>query len=223
MAKSASATVHEDRRSHKEQEKALARRWPWLLPLAAGLFLGAAAFEMMPEAIERAQTPAWWWAVGGVIAFVAARQGPDAIGRAGLAWVATLGIWIHSFLEGAVTASSYGVSFLVGLLVSVGLILHLIPEIGAVIAVLTAAGLSLRQALIRNAITWGLIVVGFMVVSLLLPQLSQDVLGAGLAFGAGGFLYLAFASWQEREWGLAQSIGVAAVGVLIMAGLKFIG
>jgi zinc transporter ZupT len=224
MGKSRSPTV-EDRsesKSHEEQEKALARRWPWLLPLAAGLFLGAAAFEMMPEALGRAQSPAWWWALFGLIAFIAVRQGLDAIGRAGLAWAATLGIWIHSFLEGAVTASSYGVSFLVGLLVSAGLILHLIPEVGAVIAVLSAAGLSLRQALIRNAVTWALIVVGFVVVYVLLPHLSQAVLGAGLAFGAGGFLYLAFASWKEHEWALAPSIGVAALGILVMGGLRLV-
>lgn len=207
---------------HEESEKALARRWPWLLPLAAGLFLGAAAFEMMPEAMERAATLAWWWGVAGLIAFVAARQGLDAVGRAGLAWVATLGIWIHSFLEGAVTATSYGVSLVVGLLVSAGLILHLIPEVGAVIVVLSAAGLTLKQALIRNGITWLLIIVGFLVVYLLLPTLSQEILGGALAFAAGGFLYLAFASWRERQWTLAPSIAVAALGVAVMGGLKLL-
>jgi hypothetical protein len=46
-------TTHE---KHEEAEEAWAERWPWLLPLAAGIFLGAAAFEMIPEALENAGT-----------------------------------------------------------------------------------------------------------------------------------------------------------------------
>ncbi len=33
-------------------EGSLAARWPWLLPLAAGIFLGAAAFELAGRAVE---------------------------------------------------------------------------------------------------------------------------------------------------------------------------
>ncbi len=135
----------------------------------------------------------------------------------GLAWVSTLGIWLHSFLEGAITATSYGVSLLVGLLVSAGMILHLIPEVGAVIALLMAAGLSFRQALVRNGITWMLLVVGFLVVSLLLPGLSAGVLGAALAVAAGGFLYLAYLSWEERRWDVGPSLATAVVATLLMA------
>lgn len=138
----------------KQREEVLEKKWPWLLPLAAGIFLGASIIEMLPEALGRAGAHAWLWGLVGLVLFILARDGLDYIGHHGLAWVATLGIWLHSFLEGAVTASSYGVSFIVELLVSAGLILHLIPEVTAVVALLSAAGLSLRQTLIRNGITW---------------------------------------------------------------------
>ena len=150
------------------------------------------------------------------------RDGLDYLGRQGIAWVATLGIWIHSFLEGAVTASSYGVSLIVGLIVSFGLILHLIPEVGAVIALLTAAGLTLREAVIRNAITWAMIVIGFLVVYLFLPNLRPEVLGAALAFGAGGFLYLAYVSFRERHWGLVPSLVVVALGALVIGMIRLV-
>lgn len=212
-------TAEHAHHAHEEQEQAVARRYPWLLPLASGIFLGAAAFDMVPQAVELAATSAWWWVVGGLVAFVLVRQGFDAIGKAGFAWVATLGIWIHSFLEGAVTASSYGVSLAVGLLVTAGLVLHLIPEVGAVIAVLTASGLTLRQALLRNAVTWGLLIAGLLVAAVLVPTLPEDVLGAALAFGAGGFLYVAFASWRERAWDVLPSVAVAVLGAALMAAL----
>ncbi len=215
---------HADTRELAERhEEALASRWPWLLPLAAGIFLGAALFEMLPDALERIGLSALPWALGGIVLFVLVRDGLDYLGQHGLAWVATLGIWLHSFLEGAVTATSYGVSLLVGLLVSAGLILHLIPEVGAVIALLTAAGLSLRQALIRNGITWALIVVGFLVVYLFLPSLPQTVLGAAMALGAGGFAYLAYLSFWERRWGLLPSLALVALGVLAMGIIRLTG
>lgn len=201
-------------------EEEFNRRWPWLLPLAAGIFLGAAIFEVFPDALENTGSSAWLWGGIGLVAFVLVRDGLDYVGQHGLASVATLGIWLHSFLEGAVTATSYGVSLVVGLLVSAGLILHLIPEVGAVIALLTAAGLTLREAIIRNVITWGFIIVGFLIVYLFLPGLSPATLGDALAFGAGGFLYLAYLSWHEHEWALLPSLVFVGVGALVIALLR---
>lgn len=208
--------------SHEEREEAISRKWPWLLPLAAGIFLGGAIFEIFPDALALAGAIAWVWALFGLVLFIAVRDGLDYIGRRGLAWVATLGIWLHSFLEGAVTATSYGVSLLVGLIVSAGLILHLIPEIGAVIALLTAAGLSLREAIIRNVITWLFVIIGFLVVYLFLPNLSPEVLGAALAVGAGGFLYLAYLSWRERQWSLLPSLAFVVLGALIVGVIRVV-
>ncbi len=203
-------------------EAQINRQWPWLLPLAAGIFLGAVIFEIFPDALGYTGSSAWLWAVVGLLAFILVRDGLDYVGEHGLAWVATLGIWLHSFLEGAVTATSYGVSLLVGLLVSAGLILHLIPEVGAVIALLTAAGLSLREAVIRNVITWAFIIVGFVVVYLFLPGLSRATLGDVLAIGAGGFLYLAYLSWREHQWSLLPSLVFVGVGALIIAALRLV-
>ena len=203
-------------------EEEINRKWPWLLPLAAGIFLGAAVFEVFPDALEETGPSAWLWGVIGLIVFILVRDGLDYVGRQGLAWVATLGIWLHSFLEGAVTATSYGVSLVVGLLVSAGLILHLIPEVGAVIALLTAAGLSLREAIIRNVITWGFIIVGFLVVYLFLPGLSRSVLGDALALGGGGFLYLAYLSWREHRWTLLPSVALVLLGAVIIGVIRLV-
>lgn len=214
--------THAPTEAHEEHEEEINRRWPWLLPLAAGIFLGAAIFEVFPDALAYADGSAWVWAAFGLIVFIAARDGLDYLGQHGLAWVATLGIWIHSFLEGAVTASSYGVGLIVGLIVSAGLILHLIPEVGAVIALLTAAGLSLREAIIRNVITWFLIIVGFLVVYFFLPSLPRSVLGAALAFGAGGFLYLAYLSWREHQWSPLPSIALTVAGALLIGVIRVV-
>lgn len=130
---------------------------------------------------------------------------------------------MHAFLEGAVTASSFGAGFVLGLLVSAGMILHLLPEVGAVIAPLTAAGLSLKEALARNGVTWALLIVGFVVVYFFPRDLPDAVLGAALAMGAGGFLYLAYLSWRERAWGFVASLVAVGVGVLFVGGARLLG
>ena len=206
----------------REREQRFARRWPWLLPLAAGIFLGGATLEMLPQAFGKAGPPVWLWTLGGLALFVLVHNGLNALGRRGLASVATFGIWLHCLLEGAVVATSYSVSLLVGLLVSAGMILHLIPEVAAVIALLGAAGLSFRQALLRNAVTWLLLIAGFLVVYLLLPGVAPSVLGGLLALGAGGFLYLAYLSWQERQWGIGRSTVAALVGVAVVGTVRLL-
>ena len=208
--------------SDDEGEERWARRWPWLLPLAAGIFLGAAILEMQPEALELAGQQAWLWVAVGLVIFIGVRNGLDAIGQHGLAWVATLGLWLHSFLEGAVTGLSFQASVLTGLLVTGGLILHLIPELGASLALMTSAGLSERQGVVRTLITWVILVVGFVALVFFLPDLSQAVLGAALAAGTGGFLYLAYLSWQERRWEVGPSVAAAAAGVLAMAAIRLL-
>lgn len=208
--------VDDSHEAGEQREREFIGRWPWLLPLATGIFAGATAFDIMPSAIENAGTSAWLWALAGVLLFIAVRDGLDYIGRHGLAWAATLGLWVHSFLEGAVTASGYRASLLTGILVTAGLILHLVPEFVAVIALLGAAGVARRQAFVRTAVTWAILILGFIVTHVFLPGVSGHTLGIVLAVGAGGFIYLTYASWQEREWGLAKSLAVAAVGVALL-------
>ena len=48
------------------------------------------------------------------------------------------------------------------------------------------------------------------------------MLGAALALGAGVFIYLAYASWQERKWSLWQSLVVALAGAALMGGIQLI-
>ena len=56
--------------------------------------------EVFPDALMMAGAMAWIWLVLGLALFVFVRNGLDYIGQRGLVWVATLGIWLHSFLEG---------------------------------------------------------------------------------------------------------------------------
>lgn len=192
----------------------------WVVPLAAGIFAGAAAFEVLPDAFRNAGWVALAWGLAGLGVFIGIHKGLDALGHQGASWAATLGMWLHSFLEGLVTATGYGVSLTLGVLLSVGLIAHLMPEATALVALLRRTGVTTRQAVIRAAASWSLVIAGFLVVRYLLPLLSPPVLGAGMAAGAGGLVYLASMSWLGRRGGLGGSLVAAVVGLALMGVLR---
>jgi zinc transporter ZupT len=188
----------------------------WVVPLAAGIFAGAAAFEVLPFAVRRIGPAAVAWALGGLLVFVAIHKGLDALGHHGAAGASTLGMWLHAFLEGVVTATGYGVSTTLGVLLSLGLVAHLIPEATALVALLRRSGLSVRSSVARGALSWLLVATGFLLVRYFLPLLPPPVLGAGMAFGAGGILYLAAVSWMARQATLAGSLAALATGAALM-------
>jgi hypothetical protein len=190
-------------------------RLAWLVPLAAGVFAGAAVFEVLPGAVMRTGRGVLIWALAGLGLFVVIHLGLDAAGGQGASWGSTLGMWLHSFLEGVVTAVGYGVSFVLGLALTFGLVVHLAPEITALVAVLMRTGVSLRQALIRSAVTCLLVVAGLVVVRFF-PLIPPPVLGTGMAFGAGGLFYLAYVSWMGREGRLGASLAAALAGAALM-------
>ena len=192
----------------------------WVVPLSAGIFAGAAAFEVLPYAWARVSGPALAWCLAGLLTFVGIHRGLDALGHQGASWASTLGMWLHSFLEGVVTATGYGVNVTLGVFLSVGLIAHLIPEATALVAVLRKEGLSMQQSVLRSALSWVLVLVGILMVRFVLPLLAPPVLGAGMAFGAGGLVYLAAVSWLSRHAALAGSLAAAAAGATLMGLLR---
>ena len=78
------------------------------------------------------------------------------------------------------------------------------------------SGLSVRSSVARGALSWVLVASGFVVVRFFLPLLPPPVLGAGMAFGAGGILYLAAVSWSARQATLAGSLAALATGAALM-------
>src|SRR5258708_11059904 len=72
----------------------------WVVPLAAGIFAGAAAFEVLPFAVRRIGPAASAWGVAGLLVFIAIHKALHALGHSGAAGASTLGMWLHSLLQG---------------------------------------------------------------------------------------------------------------------------
>lgn len=189
----------------------------WLTPAVAGVILGAGLFDLLPSAFAAVgnQTIAWAGAGLGLMMLVSA-MASRTNGRL-IGWAAGLGIWLHSILEGIAAGTGYGVSLSTGILISIGLVVHLVPESLALFGLLTNAGLPARRALIGSAIPWLLVVAGFFVAQAVMPAVAPAPLGRAMAFGAGVFIALAGLSWGQRSGSLTRNVCLAALGVAWVA------
>jgi zinc and cadmium transporter len=154
-----------------------------LVSLSAGVLLGTALLHVLPEAFESQASPHSLFAtlLGGLMFFFLLEKaelyrhthhhegddphhhhhhGFDAeqAGRGG--WSVLVGDSIHNFCDGIIIAAAFLTDPKLGLVTSLAIIAHEIPqEVGDYIVLLNA-GLSRRKALFYNAVSGGAAVVG---------------------------------------------------------------
>ena len=102
-----------------------------------------------------------------------------------------LALWLHSFFEGALAAVSFHFGFKAGVVVSLALLIHILPEGLAIVAALRQAGYSYSYAIRTYAFSIGILLVSFDLFALALPQVSQVALTALSTIVGGAFIYLA--------------------------------
>jgi zinc transporter ZupT len=115
---------------------------------------------------------------------------PESLLRPSAAYTAVGGLWIHTFFDGVSIASATLVSFKVGLLVFIAILLHKMPEGFTVASIMLASGRSTRKAVIATAAIGAATLAGVITVALLSERLS-DAVGYALPFSAGVTLYVA--------------------------------
>ena len=97
---------------------------------------------------------------------------------------------LHNLLDGAIIGASFLISPTIGFATALAVILHEIPQEIGDFAILINAGFSRHRAILFNALSASLAIVGVIVsltVGVKIEQFSQFF----LALAAGGFLYIA--------------------------------
>ncbi len=174
------------------------KRAAGMLPPAAGVFAGAVIFDALPAALSTVGPWALvWMAAGfGLMAATSRVAGGSRLGLA--AWIASAGVWLHSLLEGVAAGAGIGLQLGGGMVLVMGLLVHLVPESAALFALATEAGWSAKRALVRCAVTWGLVVAGFLAAQITIGDLPSRPMGAAMGLAAGTFTFLAGVLWQQR-------------------------
>lgn len=184
-----------------------------LVAFAVGAMLGGALLHLIPEAYEALGSGprTGLLVLGGVLAFFVLEKflhwrhehaAPEALdGATGhahghhhatdpFAWMSLAGNVAHNLIDGAIVAASFLVSIPTGIVTTVAVMLHEIPQEIGNFGVLVYGGFSPRRALAYNFATGlaGLVGAGFVLV---LGPRVDGLADALLPITAGAFLYIA--------------------------------
>ncbi|MBT4649399.1 ZIP family metal transporter [bacterium] len=179
-----------------------------LISVAAGALLTVAFLHMLPEAIESGNfdTHTIFKVVLASIIFFfllervfhwhhchcAEHDKPNTNNKKALALINLTGDAIHNFVDGALIAAAFMLDFHAGVMVTLAVILHEIPQEIADFGVLLYAGLSKTKAILYNLLTALTAVIGALVIYFFGTNITE-ILPLVIAFAAGNFIYLATA------------------------------
>ncbi|KKU09997.1 MAG: Zinc/iron permease [Parcubacteria group bacterium GW2011_GWB1_46_8] len=173
-----------------------------LVGFSSGALLGGVFFHLLPELIEEGSGRGPLGVVLGTIViylfiekFLFWRHchgGEDCqkhpVGHLG--YMNLLGDGVHNFLDGIIIASAYSVDFGLGVVTTLTVALHEVPQEMGDLGVLLYSGFKFRTAIIYNILAASSVVVGAVVGHFLINSLV-GVTQYFLSVAIGGFLYIA--------------------------------
>lgn len=198
-----------------------------LISFAAGTLIGGAFFHLLPESIEQGG-PVFPMVVLGIVVFFAIemflypflgypghtshRHARHHIKPVGI--LSLIGDGVHNVTDGIIIASSFLISVELGIVTSVVVALHEIPQEIGDFAILVYSGYGRVKALILNyaiALTIFLGAVGFFLFS----ERIAGLVTFTVPFAAGAFIYIAAVDLLSEIKEESASLGRKAVQFLI--------
>jgi len=214
----------------------------FLVSLSAGTMLGDVAIHLLPEIVEQNKfTPSiaiWLWLLAGIIVFFILEKiihwhhchlnlnvcdQVHVFGKMNL-----IGDGLHNFIDGAIIASSYLISFPLGITTTIAVMTHEIPQEISDLGVLLHAGYKRKHALFLNFLS-GLISVLGAFFALSANSIFENFALYITAFTAGSFIYIATADLipeLKKETALIKTLeqlGGLLLGIIAMFLIKKLG
>ncbi|HEY1057618.1 MAG TPA: ZIP family metal transporter [Limnobacter sp.] len=228
--------------------RSIARALEPMVSLSTGVLLGTSLLHLLPEALDKGMEhhDLFIWLLGGLLFFFVLEKfaifrhshhhehdghhhehGFDKheAGRGGLLIV--VGDSIHNFADGLLIASAFLVDVQLGLLTTLSIVLHEIPQQTGDFLVLMNAGIARAKAIRLMAVAGVAAVLGAFLGFTLFSQL-QHVLPIALVLASASFLYVAVADLipqMQQRLALRSSImqvTTITAGVVLVAYLASI-
>lgn len=176
----------------------------FLSSFAAGVLLGTAFLDLLPEASEHSlEVNLFFWTLSGLLGFFllerfihwfhhhGAGEHTDPKGKnRSLVSLVVIGDSVHNFIDGVVIAATFLVSIPLGIVTSLAVAAHEIPQEIGDFGILLHRGLKKGKVLLINIIS-ALTAVGGAVLTYLFKDLVTEILPIFLALTAGFFIYIA--------------------------------
>lgn len=205
----------------------------FVLPVAVGVFLGVAFFELLPETYEASHV---WGPVAIACGFFGfyilshtlhtfhhhhAHDGDSCVGAGGR--MLLIGDAIHNIADGVVIATAFMVHPIAGIVTTVGIALHEIPQEIAEFGVLLRSGYSRQKARALNLMSASSVFVGALF-TYFFAQTTDGYVFVLTGIAAGNLLYIASADLipelreSHKEHFVATLVATLA-GFILIGGL----
>ncbi|HEX7259818.1 MAG TPA: ZIP family metal transporter [Candidatus Saccharimonadia bacterium] len=204
-----------------------------LLGFAAGVLLATATLELLPEAVEHSQGKwAYYSILAGIVGFFFlerifrsfhTHRKDQHLKAAGS--LVIIGDGVHNFIDGMAIAVAFQVSPMVGVITTLAIAAHELPQEIADYIVLIRSGYSRKRALLLNFAS-GLTAITGVLLVFALGGIIESIEGPLLGITVGFFLYIASADIipelnHKHEAGekflLAFILGIALIAGLVLA------
>lgn len=207
---------------------------PFLVALSAGTLLGGVFLHLLPESVEHlAPDLVFPLVLAAFILFFIIEKvlhwrhcHQENCKTHSFAYMNLLGDGLHNFIDGMLIASAFSVNFKLGIVTSLSISLHELPQELGDFGVLIHAGLTKRRALFFNLLSALTAVLGA-ILAFFLASNSAHLAELMLPAAAGGFLYIAAADLlpeMRQEKSLKKmSLSVLAffLGIILMFLARF--
>jgi len=215
-----------------------------LLSYSAGVLLGVGFLHILPEAQELSAQAPYYCLLAFVLFYFmehhllihasheelhhtsldeAASHGECCAKPHPLGLVAFFGLALHSLIDGMIIGTGYEASAEMGLLSSIGVIAHEVPEGIAMLSILLHYGHSRQRAVALTSIVAVATPLGAVVTYALVHHISEQLLGNLMALAAGSFIYIAASDLipeSHRARGVRGTLALIAGGLTaILAGM----
>lgn len=207
----------------------------FLASFAAGILLGTAFFDLLPEALhegEETGTDVLFWALFGIVLFFLIERfihwfhhheeyhEHEKESKSTLPLI-IIGDTVHNFIDGVVMAATFMVSVPLGIVTALAVFAHEVPQEVGDFGLLLHKGLSRRRILFVNIMSAAVAFVGA-ILTYLLGDFLSSYIPVFLALTAGFFIYIASSDLipeihyeKRRGFALIESI-LLIVGIVVI-------
>lgn len=169
-----------------------------LIGFSAGALISSAFLHILPEALEKVKSEiVFSYLILGIVVFFLleryfywrhCHEGSCDVHT--FTYLNLIGDSFHNFIDGMVIAASFTVSFKLGIVTTLAIIFHEIPQELGDFGILVYGGFSKKKALIYNFLTALIAMLGA-IAGYFLSDFAQGFSSFILPFTAGGFIYIA--------------------------------
>ena len=169
----------------------------YLLSFAAGIMLATAFVHIIPESLELSKKGAAIAILSGIMGFYLLQtfmmfhSHEDEQEAHQIGMLALIGLTFHSLLDGVAIVAGFEASYRVGVLTTLAVLLHELPEGVMTTGILLHSGMKKSKILAYSILVAVATPIGAIVSHFVLSGISTTIIGILLALAGGSFVYVA--------------------------------